>query len=592
MKRGKSKSFPRNVVFVDTETMEIGEDVDTKYQTLRLGMYNYTRYQDGFFSNYSHWGSFNKPEQFWNDIISLCEPDRRLIVMAYNAGFDLRILHTFQILTKLGYAIDNFFIDQGCCIVEFKKDNHNIVILDAMNYFKGSLASWGKMLGLPKLDVDFRFSTDAELLVYCKRDVEILKTLWDKWVAFIRENKLGHYSATCASQALSAFKSTYMDNSIVIHNHKVATAIERSAYYGGRTECFHVGKLSDGPYMKVDVNSMYPYIMTKQPVPVKLLRVVDGASVSQLKRALKKYAIVAQVTLKTKHRAYPMRRATGLCFPIGNFQTVLCSPELELAFKNKDIESVGLVALYDQAIIFRRYVEHLYQLRKQYQAEGNTIFSNMIKLLLNSLYGKFGQTNKEKEFLGVDDNSIDGVYTTVDSDTKEVYEQTVICRHNWRATGIIEAYHSFPAISAFITSGARAYLWELITKAGTNNTYYMDTDSLIVNARGYAKLQRELDDNILGKLKLEYATKQLSITAPKHYKTDKETKIKGVRKTATQLSPNTFEFWRWEGMLGAIRKAHTDKVYMYRTIKRLTGNYNKGHVSSSGRTSPFVLALE
>ena len=37
---------------------------------------------------------------------------------------------------------------------------------------------------------------------------------------------------------------------------------------------------------------------------------------------------------------------------------------------------------------FRNYIEKLFNLRKRYKTEGNTVGDELIKLLMNSLYGK------------------------------------------------------------------------------------------------------------------------------------------------------------------------------------------------------------
>lgn len=57
---------------------------------------------------------------------------------------------------------------------------------------------------------------------------------------------------------------------------------------------------------------------------------------------------------------------------------------------------------------------------------------------------------------------------------------------------------------SYITAASRAYLSRLEVQAGVKNTYYMDTDSLVVSAAGFKALHAYVDDTELGKLKLEH----------------------------------------------------------------------------------------
>lgn len=586
----KTRAWPRNYCFVDTETCERKINTTTKRQRLRLGVAHYDRDAYGGHSGISRRWDFRTPAGFWGRLIRSSEQDRRLIVVAYNMGFDFRILSGFKVLMGLGYKPQKLFLSSTCVILHFLRGKHRITILDMMNYLEGTLESWGDLLGIAKIEVDFASVSDDKLLKHCNADVDILREVWRRWRDFVSVNDLGHFCPTRAAQALTAFRHRFMPKPMLIHASKEATEIERASYFGGRTECFHVGKLPGPPFFKLDVNSMYPAIMRKVAVPIKFLRIVEGIGLSRLYRGVRRCCLVAEVFVKTRTPCYPYRSKVGMMFPVGEFWTTLATPELAFALAHKHVKAVGRVCVYDSAVMFRRYVDTLYKIRRGYRSKGDDVFQEMVKYLLNSLYGKFGQRNEVWRYDGHNSSNADGAIRVFDLDTGEWVRQYTICGRTWSQIGKQEAYHSFPAVSSHITSAARMLLWRLICMAGRKNVFYCDTDSLIVNRAGRQRLKPYLDDTALGRLKLEYKTDKVTIHSPKDYQTGRETHIKGVRKDAEKIGPNTYKYWEWEGLLGAAGKGNLDSVVMRLRRKVLARTILQGQVSSSGAvSSPVVL---
>ncbi len=586
----QTQAWPRNWCFVDTETNERKVNAVTKRQRLRLGVAHYDRDAYNGHSAISKRWDFRTAAGFWNRLIQFSEPDRRVIVVAYNMGFDFRILSGFKALMSQGYQPQKLFLSSTCVILHFLRDKHRITILDMTNYLEGTLESWGELLGIAKIEVDFASVSDDKLMLHCHADVDILREVWRRWREFVSVNDLGHFCPTRAAQALTAFRHRFMPKTMLIHASKEATEIERASYFGGRTECFFAGKVPGPPFFKLDVNSMYPAIMRRVAVPIKFLRVVEGIGIPRLRRGVSRCCLVAEVFVKTRTPCYPYRDKTGMMFPVGGFWTTLATPELAFALSHNHVKAVGRVCVYDSAVMFRSYVDALYKIRRRYRGEGNDVFQKMVKYLLNSLYGKFGQRNEIWQYDGGNSGGADGAVRVYDLDTDKWIRQYTICGHTWSQVGMQEAYHSFPAVSSHITSAARMLLWRLICKAGRRNVFYCDTDSLIVNQVGYQRLQPHLSDTALGKLKLEYETDKVTIHSPKDYKTSREVHIKGVRKNAKRIGPNEYEHWQWEGLLGAAGKGNLDSVVMRLRRKVLARTILHGQVSSSGSvSSPVVL---
>jgi hypothetical protein len=450
----------------------------------------------------------------------------------------------------------------------------------------------GELVGIPKLSVDFDTVSDADLLTYCRRDVEILVRLWVKWFEFLTTHDLGQWYRTLPSQAFGAFRHRFMHHTILIHNHKRALALERQTYHGGRVECLRVGKFTSGPFYKLDVNSMYPYVMRKFTYPTSLVGYEKNVSVAYLYHRLRKYHVVADVTLTTPVAAFPHKVNGHIAYPLGTFRTSLTTEELKLIRETGTIHEVHAVSHYRAAPIFRDYVDYFYPLKASYTADGNATFRAITKGLLNYLYGKFGQRGLSDKLLGDCPPGEYRIVDCVDVETNKRYSLIYIGGRVIRRERTDESYNSFPAIASEVTSNSRLYLFTLLQQAGRSNVYYMDTDSLVVSEAGLANLNSYVSDDALGGLKLEGQADFLDIRAPKDYTFGAKTRIKGVRSNAIRLASNVYRQDRFPSIQGLLRQEQMTSYVVTQVTKTLAREIYSGDVTPDGYVLPFQLPLE
>jgi len=391
---------------------------------------------------------------------------------------------------------------------------------------------------------------------------------------------------------MNAYRHRFMPCKIYIHANARASKIERAAYFGGRVECFHIGDLRKGPYYKLDVNSMYPHVMRKEPMPVRFKSIAVQLDVPTLRRLVKRYAVCGAFRVQTDEAAYAYRYGKDLIYPVGSFIAHLSTPEVVYGLKRGHILKGLRVAIYDKAVLFRKYVDYFYRLRRRYADRGDKTFYTMVKYFMLSLYGKFGQWSEEwKPGLNLYDDC-DGLHSEFEGDPPEMVRFVVINGVRWDIQERREAYHAFPAIAAHVTAAARIYLWTLIRLAGKGHIFYCDTDSLVVTVLGRRRLRAYLDEGKLGMLKCEYKTKRVVIRAPKDYATDTEDKHKGVKADAVEIRPGVYRQMQWQTLHGAIMAGHPDEVHLRPVVKILARQYRKGIVHSSGSVSPIVLGAD
>lgn len=586
--RNHASQLPSNCIWFDTETKPKLDSEGREHHYLWFGYAVYQRRMNDTEWEPEQWLRFTNKDMFWEWVESRCRKKTRLYLFAHNGAFDLPVTGAFTELPKRGWTLKSAVADAPPLIVTWKKESMTIKFIDTLNIWRLPLSAIGDSVGLPKLPMPEKDASQDDWDEYGKRDAEVLRVVCLQWFSFIRDNDLGGFSPTLASQAYNAFRHRFMPAKVFIDNNEKALALARNSYVGGRVECFKIGKYQ-GPFYYIDVNSMYPSVMKEGEFPTKLIGVYGRPTPTELEHWLHDFALMAECDIKTNRPAYPLIAKDKLIFPVGTFRCWLATPEIELAQRNGDLVKVHNVALYEKAPLFSKFIGELYALRLAAKRRGDAVNAWLYKILMNSLYGKFGQRGRIYTEIDMCDPELVDVWQEIDADSGEIF-------HYRQFGGVVqelqiegESRNSHPAIAAQVTSYARVKLWNAIAKAGISNVYYCDTDSMVINEKGYQKMQSELDNDRLGEWALERQLSSITLHGAKDYIFDDIQKVKGVRAGATWLSDNHVRQTHFVGMKGLLRMGTLEAPIVYDIEKKLSRRYTKGHVGKSGVVSPFRL---
>jgi len=588
LKREKSLTIPRHFIFFDTETVQYENPDRTIRQCFKLGWALYYRRPHGRHREEIDWFYFDNVPAFWLFVFKHTQSKERIWIIARNIVFDFTVCCGWDNLHKEGYKLKFFHNNGVSVIVTVHKGNRSIVFLDSMNWFSESLAATGEHIGIPKLKIDFITCTQTELSTYCRNDVLIEFENFRIFIKFLESNAISRLCYTKASTAMAAYLFRHYHTPIYIHNNAEAIKLERESYKGGRCECFYLGDLGYEKYYILDVNSLYPFVMRDKPYPVKYEHILHNVSLANLSAYVQDKAVVAKVEIQTDEPVYAVKEERTL-FPIGTFVTTLCTPELKYALKHIHINKIYDCVIYSQANIFTTYVDTMYKLRRDFANAGIGEYEKLCKVLLNSLYGKFGQKVENWVLIGKAANEPDREEIVYYYDSPKVSRIRYLLGEVFQFKSYGESFNSFPAIAAHVTAYARLYLWQLIQLAGKGNYVYCDTDSLIVNETGLLNLAGYMSDTDLGKLKLVERVKHLIIRGLKDYTTDSKTVIKGIRKNAVQLSVDTYQQQSWPTFKGTLKSGDSNTYTVKNVTKHLSREYTKGFVTDSGLIEPFIL---
>jgi len=378
-----------------------------------------------------------------------------------------------------------------------------LTFIDTMNYCNLSVEKMGKLLKFNKLEKpEFlgkkpRNEKERNIMQeYNIRDAEVTK----KFTDFLFRTFYGlgaDIKNTIASTAMSLFKNKYLEG-VYWQPTKDQTLEMFEAYYGGRTEVFKRGKIKNKRYY--DYNSLYPSVMRDNIFP-------DPSSCNLTYNKTDKYimkyegcSLVEIYQPYTEKPILPVRVPGKLIFPIGDFKGWYNHNEIRYALSvGCKLKKVHKTYYFKKTCSpFKNYVNSLYSLRLKYKKENNPM-EYVVKILMNSLYGKFGQRFKDRDNLTPFNHTLD---------------ELLKFKHFEHINGFLRTKQDcmmsnfcFPIWAGYITSYARIKMHKLLVKS---KAVYCDTDSVITD--------QELESSTqLGGLKEEFIIDEGWLIRPKFY---------------------------------------------------------------------------
>lgn len=590
VKGNKNCESIHDAIWVDTETKGVPINDNEERHELFMGMAAYRRTRSVDSWTHPRWTQFESSNEFWNWVEDCLHGKTRLYLFAHNWAFDAPVLDMFNILPERGWTLISAVIQSPPIILRWRKPPYTIQVVDTLNIWRMPLAKIGESIKLPKLPMPKPDDPRETWETYNRRDVEIIMGATIKWLNFLKVNDLGGFACTLAAQSMRTYRHRFMSKQILIDDNERALQLARDALHGGRTECHFIGTCPETIH-KLDINSQYPAIMATEYLPARIIGHYTNVTYNECKDWVDEYCLTAKVSIDTDEPVYGIVSDAKLVFPIGTFTTVLSTPELAYAFEHDHITKVHEVAVYEREILFSEFVNYFTELRGKYRDAGNDAEAYNSKIMMNSLYGKWAQKGLHYTKVGdAEDRSIK-LWINYDVEDDKV-------THMRQYAGIIEeqgttteSRDSHPAIAAHITAHGRIQIWGMMQRAGLDNVYYCDTDSVWCNEKGAVNLTDMMHPTLLGRLKVEGIHTEVIIHGPKDYMLDGKARIKGIKKKASCIGPGLYEQDKFTTLIGLLRRGDLTAPVVSRLTKQLRREYTKGIVNTDGRISPLSLSL-
>ena len=388
-------------------------------------------------------------------------------------------------------------------------------LYDSLKLLPFKVSKIAKDFNLPimKEHIDYSiYEVNEETLSYIFHDVKIIAMA----LAKIKEEGMTKMTtASCAYNQYSLLKG----NDYLANNYPQLddTLLEnfRNAYRGGRSQVnpVYASKILHN-VRRYDIISMYPYIMHDMELPYGAP--IRLAQPNQCKFEI--YHIQVSFTLKDLHLPTLLKKGhlyagddTYYIDTEGIEDIWISSIDLELLFRNYDVSFLEYKEIYGfrtSKLLFYDYVDKWYS-QKQIDKGAKKVID---KLMLNSLYGKFGSKHKGYHKIPVFDE--------------------VNCTIKYIKSPEEPMKHYYLPVAIAITSYAHLLIDNAIHTTGIENFVYCDTDS--VHTLG--TLPPEMVDNEkLGYFKLEDTEKTAKYVRQKCYVFDGS---KGIEITCAGMPDN------------------------------------------------------
>jgi hypothetical protein len=421
------------------------------------------------------------------------------------------------LITRMGqfYSLEIIYEKKG-------KKVKKITFYDSLKKLPFKVEQIAKAFKLPmkKLDIDYKkerppgYKPTKEEVDYLKNDVQIVAAALD--IQFQQDL----VKMTVASDAMHSFKDTLdtdFENEFPVLPLNVDDMIRKS-YRGGFTYLNpKYANVDVGAGVVFDVNSLYPSVMYDRPLPHSMPIWYAGKYEPDPEYTLYIQELVCE--FKLKPGKIPMLQVKGSRFQENEYlvsnvdasgndepeRLHLTSVDLELFFEHYDvnmdtIEWVGGFMFREVTGIFKNYIDFWMGVKEANAKERNALFT-LAKLMLNSLYGKFGSSADKtgKVPYPKDDGSV-GYRIPKDDDGNEikVFKDPI-----------------YTAMASFITAWARDKTIRTAQQV-YDRFIYADTDSIHLVGSEFPK-NIEVHNSHLGAWKHEGTFKRARFIRQKTY---------------------------------------------------------------------------
>lgn len=404
---------------------------------------------------------------------------------------------------KVLYIPGKFFsISQGHSTDEGFKRECSWDFYDAAQFFYGSLeAASQEWLDLGKLNetIDvkqfdrkkYREDKKNKIIKYCRRDSDLVRRLFNEFSRTAESLDLPAGFPVSTGSLAEGFFRRELNNKIKYPNIKIADMAWNS-YHGGRFEVLKRGWI--GKTETYDINSAYPYQASQLADPYRL-NWYKSSDLADFRTGAYGFVKIRVTTSEIPIQPFGIKsdELDKLIFP-RLIKEVITVPQQTLVYAvdNDMLDYLEIIDGYttepaENAKTPLADIGQLYRKRKEYESQGRKKLGQVIKIVLNSIYGKTAQITKSVK-------EVKGDYRVAENE--EIFPQAFLPN---RCTGkfstLIKEYEAGrwfnPIIASYITGMTRLQLLKFIYDHNlAYDTIMLATDSVMLD-----KSNRQVDTN-------------------------------------------------------------------------------------------------
>lgn len=578
---------PRSFVYLDSEAHNHATRTGT-LQTFRCAVAAHDarhHHRDGWKDR--EWLQTLDPRELWEWVDGRTSPKSRTVLVAHNLSYDARICDAFGILPALGWDLKWVQLDGKTTTATWTRDGRTLSMVDSLSWVPLPLDRIGALVDMRKFQLPAWRDTDQAWLARCRRDVEILGEAWRRLMSFVRDDDMGNWKPSGSGQAWAAYRHQHLTHAVLVHEDDDAREAERDAAWAGRAEAWTHGRARGGPFTEWDYSSAYARIGAECEIPVKLIGGTERATLAQYEKATRRYAVLARCHVSCDTPTTPARIDGRVCWPIGEFESVLWENEIELARAHGARVQVDRMWWYKREPALASFCQWVLATIDPTNTATDPVVAACVKHWGRSLVGRFGARFSTWAECGEAPWTDVALGRVFDASTGERYELLHVGRSLRRRTAVEDGPDAVPSVMSWVMAECRVRLWRVMQAAGLSNVVYVDTDAVIVNAAGHDRLLRAAVPG----LRVKGQWNAVTVHGPRQIELGGELRASGVPRRSVKVAPDRWEGEVWADMSRSLSVGEADAVRITPRSFTVRGIDRRRTHNDDGTTSARVVQL-
>lgn len=511
----KVKPFPSRVIFFEP-IITWKEHSESKW-TMSVASWVYAVLRDSNFDDADYEECYTPDECLHAVELELIESDT-VVMLFHGVQNCIHLMEFSEYFRLAGFMAECYFVGRERAYIEVVRGKKKVVVCDLRNFMPGEPGDIGNWAG-QHIDKHTRWWPDYdEFQSYHVNCLFAYLAGWQKYKKWVEENKLGGFSYSMSSLAYNYWTRCKGAKDARHPRNKQTADDEKAAFYGGFCYVHRNGYFSSEGYYLLDCNGLYGQVIRDSLLPYRHVTTRKVKKTTDLDNALCRGGCIVRGVFTLHNGFLPFKTVRSIEWRHDEVECWLPQPELLWVMEHGKIHRIDKILVYDMKPLGKEIGELALSQRFLAKEEGRNYESKLWKLFVTNFFGKLAQRFGTIKTFPAGENEADHFEQFISATTGKVYSVCVFCGTKIVSIDDGESTTYIPSISAFITSYGRRKLWELCSMAGWENVFYNDTDSLIVNHRGYMRLKHLVSDNVPGLLSLDEQGDSLDIIGKKQYR--------------------------------------------------------------------------
>lgn len=524
---------------------------------------------------------------------------------AHNLSFDLSVTRLPVLMTELGWTVTSHNLASDAPWAVLRKGSRTLRLVDSASVLPAPLATIAAKLHMTKPPLPANDASPQAWRARCRADVGILTAALIEVMDWWDAHRLGHWSITGPRTGYNAMRHLCVkrpghnpvhlqtgdggawrqhgDGHVVIDPDPDARAFERATLYQGRREAFRVGRLERGTYTELDMRRAHLTAARLYRLPCR-----RGARFSSLDLDTPylqhdQLSIIARVRIKTDDGRYPLRTRFGILHPEGEFETVLCGPEIAEARERGHLLSIGPGYYYRMSYHMQPWANWAEQVLADEQGVHPEAAKIAVKGWSRSVPGTWAARTSQTIMTGT--SPVQGWHAEhgILAGTGQACTWVHLAGVMQLQLRDVDSDDCFPAVLSFIQAYTRLALNRIIDAVPDHRVVTCSTDAVLVDGTGWApgqRIDRRRREHIgraqsdaaglLGYLEDAAAPFTLAVKghgadvrvlSPQHVRIDGQVKYSGISAAAEETERDRFRFHTWP-KLGTQMAGYDAAVYV------------------------------